>query len=176
MTPSHALDVQRKGGLTFETAEVTFDERGEAAAVRLHGDRLAWIHNDTSAAAHLAVENSVLALVGARCRFRVPKVFAVAPEGWAIRSMAACAVDPHGLAGEMKLDAALIIDVAEALAAISTDQHSYIAEADVAGWLPTVPDWPMPCNRGGPACLNSRPWGGEWNAAGFRPPRLGAAD
>ena len=142
-----AADIARRlraVGVEVEADAVTVECRGDRVSARLPGERFAWFATTPDAAARLAIEDRVLSLVGARCSFRVPAVLAAGPDGWTLRTAVPGTVDPFGLAARLKAEPGLVPGFGRTLGLVLAEQHARIAEADVAGWLPTAPSWPPP--------------------------------
>lgn len=138
------LDRLRTLGLLPGSDEVVVERRGDRTMALLPDGRIAWFAMTPLAAEQLRTEDRVLGLVGARCGFPVPTVLTASGEGWALRSTVPGRVDPEGLAVRLRSDPALVARTGEALAGLLAEQHTRIVEADVTGWLPTAPYWPMP--------------------------------
>lgn len=146
-TPSTAAEIAlrlREIGIGAQAEEMTVERRGDRIMAMLPGDRIAWFATTAEAAARLRIEDNVLALVGARCTFRVPTVLTTGPDGWTLRTTVPGVVDPSGFAARLKAEPALVPSVARTLALALAEQHTRIGEADTAGWLPLVPPWPPP--------------------------------
>ena len=142
-TPVDVGETLRRAGIQVSSTEIVVERRGERALVTLPGERLAWFAMSTEAADRLRIEDRLLRLVSTKCSFRVPEVLATW-EGWSLRSMVAGIVNPDGFAAGLKGNPGLISWVAESVACLLAEQHSRVTEAEVAGWLPTAPAWPLP--------------------------------
>ncbi len=144
LTAADVADRLRETGLAVRADELVVERRGDRLMTALPGGRIAWFATTAEAAVRLRVEDAVLALVGARCAFRVPAVLASGPDGWTLRSTVPGTVDPDGFAARLKAEPTLVLGVAQTLAQALAEQHTRLVEADVAGWLPTAPAWPPP--------------------------------
>jgi len=129
LTAADVADRLRETGLAVRADQLVVERRGDRLMTALPGGRIAWFATTAEAAVRLRVEDAVLALVGARCAFRVPAVLASGPDGFAAR---------------LKAEPTLVPGVAQTLAQALAEQHTRLVEADVAGWLPTAPAWPPP--------------------------------
>lgn len=143
LTPANVARLLRSRGYPISATNIALERRGDRSLVKMPGGRLAWFAATAEAADHLLIEDRLLSLISDRCSFRVPEVLS-SSEGWSVRSMVAGVVDPGGFAERLRSDPALISRIAWTMACLLADQHTHVGEAEVAGWLPTAPAWPLP--------------------------------
>jgi aminoglycoside phosphotransferase (APT) family kinase protein len=127
---------------TAETVAVT--ARDDRWAVSLPGDRMAWFPMNEAASARLATEHRILALLAARCSFRVPRVVHADEAGWQLRELVPGVFDPWGMFRRVQSDPALARRIGRAIGRILAEQHAMIRRDDIAGWLPEKLPWPEP--------------------------------
>jgi aminoglycoside phosphotransferase (APT) family kinase protein len=145
-----ACDALCSLGLSCSPDEIEVIARDERWAVLLPGERIAWFPASAAGAERLDVERRVLRLLAQRCRFRVPRLLAVADRGFDLRAMVPGRCDPWGLFRRCQADPAVARRIGRSIGAILAEQHAAIREADVTGWLPRRVAWP-----------ESGPWIGE---------------
>jgi hypothetical protein len=132
-------------GIVLDPAQVRLEQRDERWLVRLPAERLAWFAASERGRARLATERRVLRLLAARCSFAVPRLLYEAPSGdFDVRSKVLGNADPRQVyrAVEHRPDVARRLGAA--IGSLLAEQHTRIAAADVAGWLPRQPEWPEP--------------------------------
>jgi aminoglycoside phosphotransferase (APT) family kinase protein len=144
LTPALACETLREAGLTLAPAKVRVEAREERWAVWLPGDRMAWFPAGERGRHRLAVERKVLRLLAERCTFQAPRILFESPVGYDVRAIVPGHCDPWSLYERIKDNAALARRIGRALGAILVEQHTRIADADVAGWLSRRVPWPEP--------------------------------
>jgi hypothetical protein len=144
LTPSRACAALREAGLDLRPQQIELEEREERWLIRLPDDRMAWFPADEGGKARLATDRRLLRLVVERCRFRVPRLLYESPAGFDVRAAVPGLCDPVGLYTRIAADRGLARRLGQSLGAILAEQHSRIAAADVAGWLPDRVPWPEP--------------------------------
>jgi aminoglycoside phosphotransferase (APT) family kinase protein len=137
----------RQAGLDLAPARVRVEARENRWLVALPGDRLAWFGADTRGRARIARERRVLRLLAERCAFAAPRVLFESQQGWDVRAAVPGVCDPWGLYWRTLTDAALAQRIGEAIGSILVEQHTRVLSDDVAGWLPSRPEWPQPSNE-----------------------------
>ena len=147
LTAETACAALREAGLDLAPAQVRVEAREDRWLVRLPGERLAWFPANAKGRALLQRERRVLRLLAERCSFRVPRVLYESPQGWDLRAAVPGVCDPWPLYRRTLTDVALARRIGAALGAILIEQHTRVTQADVAGWLPTRPEWPRPSER-----------------------------
>jgi hypothetical protein len=130
--------------LSYPLDALDIAAREERWAVSLPDGHIAWFPASEAGASRLAVERRVLGLLADHCSFRVPKVLFAANSGFDFRLMVPGQCDPWGLYRRCLADTWLARQIGRSLGAILVEQHTRIAEADVAGWLPRRVPWPEP--------------------------------
>ena len=104
---------------------------------------LAWFAASDEGVLRLKTERRVLRLLHARCTFGVPRVLLEDPTGeFDVRAMVACDGDPWTVYAGVRDSVEVATVIGKAVGKILAEQHSKIAVADVAGWLPRTPSWP----------------------------------
>jgi hypothetical protein len=129
-------------GLSYPADVLHIAAREERWAVSLPDGHIAWFPASETGARRLAVERRVLGLLADRCSFRVPKVLFASNSGFDLRMMVPGQVDPWGLYHRCLADAGLARRIGRSLGAILVEQHTRVAQADVAGWLARQASWP----------------------------------
>jgi hypothetical protein len=145
LTAEEACAALAAAGVVLDPAQVHIEKRDERWLVRLPAERLAWFAASERGRAGLATERRVLGLLAARCSFAVPRVLHEAPSGdFDLRSKVPGSADPWQVyrAVESRPDVARRLGAA--IGGLLAEQHTRIAAADVAGWLPHAPEWPEP--------------------------------
>jgi aminoglycoside phosphotransferase (APT) family kinase protein len=137
----------REAGLDLSPANVRIETRDERWLVYLPGERLAWFPANAKGRERLDVERHVLRLLAERCSFEAPRVVFESEQGWDVRAAVPGVCDPLDLYRRTLTDITLARRLGAAIGAILVEQHTRIAHADVAGWLPTRPAWPKPSAR-----------------------------
>jgi len=167
MTADLACEMLSKVGVHFAPTEVRVDERDERWLVRLPDARLAWFAASDEGALRLKTERRVLRLLHARCTFGVPRVLLEDATGeFDVRAMVAGEGDPRRIYAGVRDSVEVATFIGKAVGKILAEQHSKIALADVAEWLPRTPSWPR-----------SRTWVAERLTAVVNDPELlSAAD
>lgn len=91
----------------------------------------------------LRTERRVLRLVGARCSFRVPRVLFESSDGKLdVREPVPGVSDPWAAYSVVRDNPERARRLGAAIGAMLAEQHSRIAAADAASWLPQKPEWP----------------------------------
>jgi hypothetical protein len=134
----------REVGVNLLPGDVHVEPREERWLVTLPDRRIAWFPASDRGLERLTVDRRVLRLLADRCTFRVPKILVEAPSGFDVREMVPGSCEPWKLYGRIQADRALACGIGRSVGAILAQQHTRIAEADVTGWLPRRPAWPMP--------------------------------
>jgi hypothetical protein len=146
-TPLVACAALREAGLEVSPAQVRIEPRDDRWLVWLPDERLAWFPANAKGRKRVDVDRRVLWLLVERCSFGVPRVLFESEQGWDVRAVVPGVCDPWGLYRRTLTDVALARRLGAAMAAILVEQHTRIAHADVAGWLPTRPAWPEPSEQ-----------------------------
>jgi hypothetical protein len=144
LTTEGACAALREAGLDLAPAEVSVQRRDDRWAVALPGGRMAWFPATEQARARLAVERKVLRLLAERCTFAAPRILFGSPAGFDVRAIVPGLIDPSGIYQRTRHDRALARDTGRAIGGILVQQHTRVAAADVAGWLPQRVAWPEP--------------------------------
>jgi hypothetical protein len=144
LTTATACRVLREARFSYPAEALRIAAREERWAVSLPDGHIAWFPASEAGASRLAVERRVLGLLADRCSFRAPKVLFAANSGFDLRLMVPGQFDPWGLYYRCLADTGLARRIGRSLGAILVEQHTRIAEADVAGWLPRRVSWPEP--------------------------------
>jgi hypothetical protein len=144
LTQSTACRALREAGFSYPADALRIAAREERWAVSLPDAHIAWFPASEAGARRLGVERRVLGLLADRGSFRVPKVLFASNAGFDLRLMVPGQVDPWGLYYRCLADTGLARQIGRSLGAILVEQHTRIAEADVAGWLPRRVSWPEP--------------------------------
>ena len=146
-TAEAACAALREAGLELSPAQVRVEARDDRSLAWLPGERLAWFPANAKGRARLDVERRVLRLLTERCSFHVPQILYQSAQGWDVRAAVPGVCDPWGLYRRTLTDIPLARRIGAAIGAVLAEQHTRIADADVAGWLPTRPAWPEPSER-----------------------------
>ena len=145
LTPARAADALASLGVRVAAGEISIEPRDGRWMARLPGERLAGFAADERGRAMLETERRLLDVLAARCRFAVPRVLAVAPDGGCeVRAMVPGACDPWWVDARVRDDPRAAAALGAGLGAVLADLHTAVRAEDVAGWLPTRPDWPEP--------------------------------
>jgi hypothetical protein len=144
LTQSTACRALREAGLAYPAETLRIAAREERWAVSLPDGCIAWFPASEAGARRLGVERRVLGLLADRCSFRVPEVLFASNAGFDLRLMVPGQFDPWGLYYRCLADTGLARQIGRSLGAILVEQHTRIAQADVAGWLPRRVPWPEP--------------------------------
>jgi aminoglycoside phosphotransferase len=143
LTPQRVCDALGELGLPVAPADVVLERRDARWMARLPGGRLAWFAATESARAILATERRLLRVLAVRCGFGVPRVLLEAPDGdFDVRSMVPGIADPWAVHARVVADADAAARLGASIGAVLADLHTNVRAADVADWLPAVPDWP----------------------------------
>ena len=133
-----------EAGIQHDARSLQFDPREDRLAVRLPDDRMAWFPLNERGRAALVKERRVLRLLQVHCRFSVPRVLHESESGWDLRQLVRGVVDPFGLHARVQSDSEFAYAFGEDLGRLLAEQHTRIPSAELAGWLPAVPNWPTP--------------------------------
>jgi aminoglycoside phosphotransferase (APT) family kinase protein len=134
-----------EAGIVVSPAEARVEARDDCTVAFLPGDRLAWFADTERGVRLLDVERRVLGLVEQRCSFRVPHVLHVAADGsFDVRAPVPGQHQPWELHARAKADTKLAARIGAQLGGILAEQHTRVAAADAASWLPSRPHWPEP--------------------------------
>jgi phosphotransferase family enzyme len=145
LTAESACAALAVAGLALEPAELRIEQREDRWLVRLPGERLAWFAASATGRASLATERRVLRLLEARCAFAAPRVLYEAASGdFELRSKVPGGADAWQVYRAVEVRPDVAKRLGAAIGAILAEQHSRIAAADVAAWLPHRPSWPEP--------------------------------
>jgi Phosphotransferase enzyme family len=147
VTTHTACAALRKAGLDLSPAQPRIEAREDRWLVWLPGERLAWFPANAKGRELLERERRVLRLLAERCSFQVPRVLFESVQGWDVRAAVPGVCDPRGLYRRTLTDVPLARRLGALIGAILVEQHTRVAHADVAGWLPTRPAWPEPSDR-----------------------------
>jgi aminoglycoside phosphotransferase (APT) family kinase protein len=147
LTSDPAVAALREAGLELSPADVRVEARDDRWLVRLPGERLAWFPANANGRARLDIERRVLRLLAERCSFAVPRVLFESAQAWDVRATVPGACDPWSLYRRTLTDVPLARRLGAAMGAILLEQHTRVTHIDVAGWLPTRPEWPEPSER-----------------------------
>jgi hypothetical protein len=142
LTQSTACRALREAGFSYPAETLHMAAREERWAVSLPDGHIAWFPASEAGARRLAVERRVLGLLADRCSFRVPEILFASNAGFDLRLMVPGQFDPWGLYYRCLADTGLARQIGRSLGAIIAEQHTCVAEADVAGWLPRRVPWP----------------------------------
>ncbi len=143
LTPQEVCDALGELGLPLAPADVVLERREARWMARLPGGRLAWFAATDPAHAALAAERRLLRLLAVRCGFAVPRVLLEAPDGdFDVRSMVPGSAGPWAVHARVVADADAAARLGAGIGAVLADLHTRVRAADVADWLPAVPDWP----------------------------------
>jgi hypothetical protein len=145
LTPALAVAALGRTGLTLAPDQVLVERRDHRWVVKLPGQQLAWFAATDEGNRRLATERRVLRLLEQRCGFGAPRVLAEDPRGeFDVRSMVPGNADPWHIYAQVRGRSELPAAIGTAVGTILAEQHSRIVAADLAGWLPTRPEWPEP--------------------------------
>jgi aminoglycoside phosphotransferase (APT) family kinase protein len=133
-----------KAGFSHDARVLELHSREDRIAVRMPHDRMAWFPSNEEGRALLTKDRRVLRLLERYCRFSAPRVLYEDEAGWDLRALVKGAVHPVGLSERIVGDSAFARAFGEDLGRILAEQHARIPPAELAGWLPTVPNWPRP--------------------------------
>jgi hypothetical protein len=142
LTQSTASRALGEAGISHSADAVHISDREARWAVSLPDGHIAWFPASEAGARRLGVERRVLGLLADSCSFRVPEVLFASHSGFDLRLMVPGQFDPWGLYYRCLADTGLPRQIGRSLGAILVEQHTRIAEADVAGWLPRRVPWP----------------------------------
>lgn len=134
-------------GVAAAPGRLRLERREDRWLVRLPGERLAWFPANARGAGRLRRERAVLRLLASRCTFAVPRILFESPEGWDVRAAVPGDAEPWTLYARLGREPALAATIGKAVGAMLAEQHRHVVATDVAGWLPTLPDWPAPAAR-----------------------------
>jgi aminoglycoside phosphotransferase (APT) family kinase protein len=130
-------------GIPFDADSGAVEPRDGKMLLRLPGHRLAWLAETEVARARIERERRVLSLLGSRCTFGVPRVVHVGEDGaFDVRMAVPGLSDPWAMYERAKSDASWAARIGREIGAVLAEQHTRIAAADVAAWLPRAPGWP----------------------------------
>jgi len=144
VTPAEVAGRLREAGIAAAPDDITLEERDDRWLARLGDGRLAWFPANPRGAERLGRERRMLALLAARCGFRVPRVLFESAEGWDVRAPVPGSGDLWALYRRVTADPALAGRIGAEIGAILAEQHTRIGADDVSNWLPNLPDWPQP--------------------------------
>jgi hypothetical protein len=142
LTAQTACRALRELGLSYSAEELQIAAREERWAVSLPDGKIAWFPASAAGGQRLAVERRVLGLLAERCSFQAPVVLLVSNSGFDLRRMVPGRCDPWGLYRRCQTAAGLARRIGRSIGAILAEQHTKIAKADAAGWLPQRAAWP----------------------------------
>src|SRR5665213_531659 len=133
-----------KAGFPHDPRALELHSRDDRLAVRMPDDRMAWFPLNEEGRALLTKDRRVLRLLERYCRFPAPRVLYEDKTGWDVRALVKGAVHPPGLSERIVGDSAFARAFGDDLGHMLADQHARIPPTKLAGWLPTVPNWPRP--------------------------------
>ena len=143
LTPDCVIDALARVGFILSPQQVHIEARDERWVVHLPDQRLAWFAASDEGRRRLATERQVLRLLEDRCNFSAPRIQMEDPAGdFDVRLMVPGVADPWRVYTQVCNDVDLAVRIGAAVGEILAEQHLYVTEADVAGWLPTQPNWP----------------------------------
>ena len=132
-------------GFSVPLAEIRVEQREGRWLIRLPGPLLAWLAMSERSVERLRAERKVLRLIASRCSFRVPRVLFESAEGdFDVREPVPGAADAWAAYAAVRDDPGRARELGAAVGALLAQQHSRIAAADAASWLPQRPEWPEP--------------------------------
>jgi hypothetical protein len=146
LTAEAACEALNRVGVACSPKDLVIVARDERWAVWLPGERVAWFPASEWGIRRLGVERRVLRLIVERCTYQVPRILIVSDSGFDVRQMVPGQCDPWGLFHRCQADASLARKIGCSIGAMLAEQHSKIAEADVAGWLSQRVVWPEPAH------------------------------
>jgi len=133
-----------EAGVAVDAADLRVEAREERWAVRLPGERLAWLARSEAGARQMARERRVLRLLEERRRFPAPRVLFAGQDGeLEVRSMVPGVANPELLQSALVASPELARRIGAAVGALLAEQHAEIRSEDAAGWLPSRPEWPQ---------------------------------
>jgi len=141
-SPQNIRAALLRTGLVAAGDDLRIDPRDGRTAVHLGGDRMAWFPHDEEARHLLARERRVLRLIERYCRFKAPRVFHEDADGWDVRAKVPGLTAPFDYYDWVVDDPAFARRLGDALGRILADQHTSVPASELAGWLPSAPDWP----------------------------------
>jgi hypothetical protein len=144
LTQSTAYRALREARFSYPADALGIAAREERWAVSLPDGHIAWFPASEAGARRLGVERRVLGLLAERCSFRVSEVLFASNDDFDLRLMVPGQFDPWGLYYRCLADTGLARQIGRSLGSIMAEQHTRIAEADVAGWLLRRVPWPEP--------------------------------
>jgi aminoglycoside phosphotransferase (APT) family kinase protein len=133
-----------KAGFPHDRHALQFDTREDRCAVRVSPDRMAWFPLNEQGRTSLSKERRILRLLEKYCHFPAPRMLHEDDTGWDIRALVQGAVQPSGLRERLVGDPAFAHSFGTELGRMLAEQHTLIPPAELAGWLPTTPNWPRP--------------------------------
>lgn len=131
-------------GFLHDPRALAFDTREDRTAVRVSADRMAWFPSNERGRTALSKERRILRLLQEHCRFPAPRVLYEDVSGWDLRALVQGTVHPSGLSERLMADPAFSRSFGADLGRMLAEQHTRIPPAELAGWLPTTPNWPRP--------------------------------
>jgi Phosphotransferase enzyme family len=143
LTAEAACEALRGAGIRCSAEDVQIIAREERWAVSLPGERIAWFPASELGNKRLAIERRVLRLLAARCSYQAPRILFASACGLDVRQMVPGRCDPWGLFHRCKADSRLAQRIGACIGEILAEQHTKIAEVEVAGWLPQCVAWPQ---------------------------------
>jgi len=133
-----------KAGFPHDPSALELHSRENRLVVRISHERMAWFPLNEEGRALLTKDRRVLRLLEKYCLFLAPRVLYEDETGWDLRAQVQGAVRPLGLSERIVGDPAFAYSFGEDLGHMLAEQHTRIPPAELAGWLPTVPNWPRP--------------------------------
>ena len=133
-----------KAGFPHDPHALELHSRKDRLVVRISHDRMAWFGLNEEGRVALTKDRRVLRLLERYCHFSAPRVLYEDETGWDLRALVQGAVHPFGLSERVVGDPAFAYAFGEDLGRMLAEQHTRIPPAELAGWLPTVPNWPKP--------------------------------
>ncbi|MCB9673745.1 MAG: aminoglycoside phosphotransferase family protein [Alphaproteobacteria bacterium] len=119
-------------------------ERDDRRALLLGGSHVGWVATNDAGHARLERERRVLELLAARCRFAVPRVVWVAPDGGSeVRTQVPSTAAPFDVWRAVHADPALARSIGGWLGAALAEQHAAVRDPAEVPWLPHRPEWPL---------------------------------
>jgi aminoglycoside phosphotransferase (APT) family kinase protein len=137
-------DALLKAGIPHDPCGLEILSREDRVAVRISPERMAWFASNERGRASLIRERRVLRLLERYCRFPAPRVLYEDEAGWDLRALVQGAVRPFGLSERIAGDCDFAHAFGAQLGRMLAEQHARIAPAELAGWLPALPNWPRP--------------------------------
>jgi aminoglycoside phosphotransferase len=133
-----------KAGFPHDRRALELHSREDRLAVRMSHDQMAWFPSNEEGCALLTKERRILRLLERFCRFSAPRVLYEDETGWDLRALVKGVVHPLGLSERINDDSDFAHAFGADLGRMLADQHARIPPAELAGWLPVVPNWPRP--------------------------------